>query len=317
MSDYHLHLHPHVAPGAATSSSPAAGSYPSGHIEAYVEHAAARGVTELGFTEHLYRCRESEDVLGRFWEDEHTDDDLAAFTEAMVAADRTLSLDAYVSAVLDAKAAGLPVLLGLEVDYFPDTIDAVIDLLAPYPWDYLIGSVHWIGGWAIDAPQAEIGFERRGVDAVWEEYFALEAALAASGRVDVLAHIDVVKKGGHRPSTDPSRWYRAVVEAAAGSGTAVEVSSQGLRNPAAEVYPAPALLEMLHRAGVPITLASDAHLPEGAGWGHDEVVVAASAAGYTERLGFRRRRRHLVPLRADAKAAPPARALDGDTIGSP
>ena len=292
MGDYHLHLHAH---GPARQLHPPPGTYPAGYIESYVESAAARGVHELGFTEHLYRCTDAADVLGRFWEREPVEW-LARQTEDFVMEDRTLHLERYVEAVVAAQERGLPVLLGLEVDFFPETIDAVLDFLAPYPWDFLIGSVHWVGGWAIDHPDAAAEFDARGVDRAYEEYFALEAQLAASGAVDVLAHADVVKKHGHRPDRAPLDLYQEVARAAAQSNTAVEVSSAGLRNPAAEVYPAPAFLQITHAAGVPITLASDGHSPGEAAWGHEEVVAAARAVGYSERLRFERRRRTSVPL---------------------
>lgn len=294
MADYHLHLHPHV--GLEEASPVAQGEYPPGHIEAYVEAASARGVTELGFTEHLYRCREAVPVLGRFWEAATTPDDVALLSKAMVEADLTLSLEDYVEAVTSAADSGLPVKLGLEVDFFPESIDRVMELLEPYPWDFLIGSVHWIGGWAIDASHSVHEFERRGLERSWDDYFALERQLAESGVVDVLAHVDVIKKYGLRPDVDPSPWYSAVVEASKASGTAVEVSSQGLRNPADEVYPAPVFLREFYEAGVPITLASDAHFPADAAWGHDEVVAAARAAGYTTRLRFERRMAREVEL---------------------
>jgi histidinol-phosphatase (PHP family) len=291
MSDYHLHLHPH----RSSDEDPLPDGYPPGRIEAYVEAAAARGVRELGFTEHLYRCVEAAQALGRFWETEPRSD-LAATTAEFVRLDTNLSLEAYVEAIVAAKGRGLPVRLGLEVDFIPGTVEAVLDLLDPYPWDYLIGSVHWVGGWGIDHRGSSHEFGRRGVERAWEDYFEVEEALAGSGAVDVLAHVDVVKKYGHRPAEERMDLYRRVVDAAVASGTAVEVSSQGLRNPAAEVYPAPAFLAMFAEAGVPITLASDAHLPEAAGWGHAEVVAAARAAGYTHRLRFDRRRPSEVPL---------------------
>lgn len=291
MSDYHLHLHEHEP----AAGGPPPGEYPPGHIEAYVEAAARRGVTELGFTEHLYRCVEAAPVLGPWWEGE-TDQRAAAHTAKFVLDDRNLSLDGYVTAVEAAKERGLPVLLGLEVDFFPDTIDAVLELIEPYPWDFLIGAVHWVGGWAIDSATATFGFETRGVGRVYQEYFELEAQLAASGAVDVLAHVDVIKKYGYRLPAPPLDLYRMVVDGAVASGTAVEVSSQGLRNPAAEVYPAPRFLRMFHDAGVPITLASDGHSPAAAAWGHAAVVEAARAAGYEQRLRFRRRERDLVSL---------------------
>lgn len=291
MADYHLHLHPH----RMSEADPIPDGYPPGLIEAYVEAAAARGVEELAFTEHLYRCVEAAPALGEFWERE-PERHLAEHSARFVALDRHLSLEAYVEAVLAAKDQGLPVKLGLEVDFFPETIEAVLDLLAPYPWDVLIGSVHWIGGWALDSSQVAEEFARRGVLTAWRQYFQLEEQLAASGAVDVLAHVDVCKKYGFRPQTEPLDLYQRVVEAAVASGTAVEVSSQGLRKPVGEVYPSPRFLQMFQQAGVPITLASDGHAPEEAGWGHRQVVEAARAAGYRERLSFEKRHPTPVPL---------------------
>ncbi len=292
MGDYHVHLHPH---GPYQGVGPPPGEYPPGHIEAYVEQAAARGAEEVGFTEHLYRCVEAAPVLGRFWDSEPRVD-LAEQTAAFVAEDLALSLEGYVEAVVAARDRGLPVLLGLEVDFFPETIDAVAELLAPYPWDFLVGSVHWIGGWAIDHSGAAFEFRRRGIRKAYEDYFALEAQLAASGQVDVLAHADVVKKFGYRLPEVPIDLYRPVVEAAASSGTAVEVSSAGLRYQVHEIYPEPTFLRMFAEAGVPITLASDAHNAQDCALGRDVLVAAASDAGYTERLRFRRRQSSRVPL---------------------
>jgi histidinol-phosphatase (PHP family) len=210
--------------------------------------------------------------------------------------DRTLSLDRYVDVVADARDRGLPVKLGLEVDFFPETIDAVLELLEPYPWDFLIGAIHWVGGWAVDHGGATFEFERRGVEQAYADYFAWEVALAASGAVDVLAHADVVKKHGHRLAAPPTDLYRAVAQAAAVSGTAVEVSTAGLHKPVGELYPAPEFLRAFHEYGVDITLASDAHRPEEAARDRHLAVAAAIDAGYTHRVRFTRRTRELVPL---------------------
>jgi histidinol-phosphatase (PHP family) len=285
MGDYHVHLHDH---GPYSGTGPPLGEYPPGHIESYVEHAAARGVAEVGFTEHLYRCVEAGPVLGDFWEDEPRRD-LAAETAAMVTEDRTLSIEAYVAAVVDAKDRGLPVKLGLEVDFFPETIDSVMEFLAPYPWDFLIGAVHWVGGWSVDYGVSSYEFERRGVRQACEDYFALKTQLAESGLVDVLAHVDVVKRFGHLPPTPPTDLYAEVVAAAVASGTAVELSSAGLHKPIGETYPSPLLLAMFHQAGVPITLASDAHAPQECGRDSDRLIQQAKRVGYTGYLRFDQR----------------------------
>jgi histidinol-phosphatase (PHP family) len=292
VSDYHLHLHPH----SPRADSPPAGVYPHGWIDRYVEAAAARGVTELGFTEHLYRCVESMPIFGRWW-DSDPSPILRAEMEAIMAAELNLSLDRYVEVVLDAKARGLPVKLGLEVDFHPGTEHQVADLLAGYPFDYLIGSVHWIGAWDFARARAPAEFARRGVERAWREYFALESALAEWDAVDVLAHADMIKHTGFRP--EPAliaELYGQVVENAARTGKAVEVSSAGLRSDAKEIYPAPAFLSRFFEAGVPITLASDAHMPEFAGWGHEQVLTAARAAGYTSYLRFEDHERRIAPI---------------------
>jgi histidinol-phosphatase (PHP family) len=293
MGDYHVHLHQHGRYGGV---GPLPGEYPDGLVESYIETAAQRGVTEVGFTEHLYRCTESADVLGRFWEREKLAD-LAAQTAAFVAEDRTLSLERYVEVIQRAKDDGLPVKLGLEVDFFPETIEAVLDFIDDYPWDFLIGSVHWIGGWAMDHEDAAYEYERRGVHKSYEQYFDLAAQLAASSAVDALAHIDVIKKFGHVLSVPPTEMYEPVVRAAATSGTAVEVSSAGLYKRVNEPYPERQFLEMFHAAGVPITLASDAHVFGECARDNDEMIRYARSVGYTERVVFDKRVKSTVPLR--------------------
>ncbi len=286
MSDYHMHLYPH----RQHPSDPIPEGFPPALIERYCEMAEARSVPDLGFTEHLYRFKESEPVLGRFWEGDRQKGPayaaLADFTARMVELDRVFQIEQYVEEVLKAKDRGLPVLLGLEIDFIPGTEEAVAELLSPYPWDFLLGAVHWVGSWAIDTSECAEEFERRGVEESWEQYFGLVVEMIQSGMADVLAHVDVCKKYGYRPPQEPLGLYRQVVEAAAAQGVAVEVSSQGLRNPAGEVYPSPAFLNMFGEAGISITLASDGHTAAEVAWGRRQVVEAARHAGYRTHLRF-------------------------------
>lgn len=292
MGDYHVHLHPH---GPYTGKGPRPGQYPIEHIEAYFEAAYANGATEIGFTEHLYRCIESQSVLGTWWEEDPRKD-LREFTASYVRSERVLSLERYVQAIVDAKDRGLPVKLGLEVDFFPDTVDAVVEFLAPYPFDFLIASTHWLGAWGIDLAEQEHEFDRRGHLRSYEEYFAMETRLAASGHFDVLAHADVVKKRGVKLDQVPTDMYEELAVAAARGGTAVEVSTAGLFQPAREMYPARPLLERFHNHNVPITLASDAHIPQNCGRDLPKAVELARSVGYTHRIEFTERRGTLVHL---------------------
>jgi histidinol-phosphatase (PHP family) len=291
MSDYHLHIHPHrETPGA-----PPPGEFPADYIDRYVEVALSRGATEVGFVEHLYRCVESQAALGQWWKRDPSPHLVAEMDEIM-ARELDMSLDRYVEAILDAKARGLPVKLGLEVDFEPGTEQRVMDLIAPYPWDYLVGSVHWIGAWWFLRPSAPAEYSRRGVRRAFEQYFELLTGLAASGMVDVLAHPDLIKVHGFAPSGGLRDLYEQSVEATVASGMVVEISSQGLLRTIREIYPAPAFLSIFHSAGVPITLGSDAHAPDESAFGYDVIVQAARDAGYVDFLRFDQRRRISTPL---------------------
>ena len=288
MIDYHLHLWPHGtrATGATVEQ-----------LAAYCEAAGDAGVTEIAVTEHLFRFVQADAPLAGFWEDD-PDPALRASMAAYWESHNHADLDDYVEASLAAKDAGLPVVLGLEVDHYRGRMDKVAALLDGYPFDVLLGSVHWIGAWGFDIledPVAVAEWDRRAVESVWDAYTTDLEELAASGACDVLAHPDLAKVAGRRPEV-PEEFYDRMAEAAASSGMAAEVSSAGWRKPAGEAYPAPALLDRFHRAGVPITTASDAHELPTVAHRSDEVRAVVAAAGYTELTAFSARRRRAVPV---------------------
>ena len=290
MLDYHLHLWPHGRqPEALTVE----------RLAAYCERAAAAGVTEIAVTEHLFRFTQADAVLAGFWDDD-ADPVLRRTMAAYWAEHAREDLDAYVEVALAAKATGLPVVLGLEVDHYAGRMDKVAALLAGYPFDVLLGSVHWIGAWGFDDYEDLVvaaEWDRRGTEAAWEHYTEALEELAASGVCDVLAHPDLCKVTGRVPAV-PDEWYDRMAEAAAASGMAAEVSSAGWRKPVGEAYPAPELLRRFAARGVPVTTASDAHhLPDVADRTADLRALVRSA-GYGELTAYRDRRPRPVPIGA-------------------
>ena len=283
MLDYHLHLWPHGDRSVPPTLE---------QIAAYVEAAQARGITELAITEHLFRFTAATDRLWGVWDDD-PNPALRAHMEGYWRGHTGADLDAYVECVLEAKAAGLPVVLGLEVDYYRGRMDTVAELLAGYPFDVLLGSVHWIDAWMFDVlgdDDVEAERRHRGVEDLWRSYATALEELAASGAVDVLAHPDLAKVAGDRPD-EPllDEVNSRIAEAAASTGMAAEVSSAGWRKPAAEQYPSVSLLQMFRDRGVPVTTASDAHRVEEVAFRSEELRPLLAAAGYDSLRAFRGR----------------------------
>ena len=301
MLDYHLHLWPHSQSDAQTTVD---------QVAAYCERAVAQGVTEIAVTEHLFRFTQAKDRLGGFWDDLPGDElrpGMAAYWDHHARVD----LDDYVEVVQAVKDAGLPVVLGLEVDYYQDRMDDVADLLHGYPFDVLLGSVHWLGTWRFDVlsdPQVLAEWDHRDIDAVWEEYTRAMEELGASGVCDVFAHPDLVKIAGRRPAV-PDEFYDRITEAAVASGMAAEVSSAGWRKPVGEEYPAPPLLRRFVDQGVPLTTASDAHTLPDVAERADDLRTLLTDAGVSSLRGFRKREPHEIAV--GAVAAPTAAGPSG------
>lgn len=270
--DYHMHLRdrPGDQPG---------GLYLLERVELYVARAAEMGVDEIGFSDHVYHFSHSQDAWDVPWMLKRTGDDLAG----------------YVAAVEQGKQRGLPVKLGLEVDFVPGKEDAIAEVLGRYDWDFLLGSVHFVDGLAIDMQPSLIA--SIGVDEAWTRYFDWLGQAARSGLFDVLAHPDLVKFFGQRPGDDAtSAAYRRALEGIVGSNVCMEVSSAGLHKPVGEIYPDQALLALACREGIPITLASDAHVPEHVGRDLNRAVEHTRNAGYETVTVFEGRRRRQEPL---------------------
>jgi histidinol-phosphatase (PHP family) len=273
LTDYHVHLRPD---GAGTL---AADYFTAGNVARYREAADERGIAELGVSEHVYRFRQALDVWQHpFWRENALDD-----------------IDAYCDF---AREQGLRV--GVEADFVPGREDRMAGLLDGRDWDYVIGSVHFIGDEAVDHPDWDV-WSARSVDPekVWRRYFETLGEAARSGLFDILAHPDLVKVWGAdrpRPDGDLRGFYELAIEGIAEGGVAVEVSTAGLRKPVGERYPAPPFLAMCLEAGCPVALSSDAHTPEHVGFEYAATIEWLAEQGVRELCVFEGRARRMEPI---------------------
>jgi histidinol-phosphatase (PHP family) len=257
-----------------------AGRYSADRAEEYVAQARRAGVDEIGFSDHIYYFRQTRELWEIPWMQQRNGDD---------------DLDEYVEAVVEAKRRGLPVKLGLEVDYFPGIERELAELLEPYPWDYLLGSIHFVDGFPVDQEPGLV--HRIPVGEAWRRYFTWLRNAARSGLFDVLAHPDLVKIFGMRAPDEETHYLHVeTADALEAAGVCVEVSAAGLHKPVAELYPDRSFLELCHERGVPITLASDAHEPAHVGRDIARAVRLARDAGYETVTVFDARERRQEPL---------------------
>ena len=247
----------------------------TGEPAEYARHALEIGLTEIGFSDHAPMPRDDFDTWRMY----------------------ARQLDEYVAKVRQTQKdfPQLTIRLALEVDYLPGHEDWIRSLAARHPWDYFIGSVHYVSdGWAIDDPQKLSEWKHRNADEVWTVYFERLTQAAATGFFEIIGHADLPKKFGHRPSRDYTPLYEKFLNAAKKHNRAIELNTAGLRKDCHEIYPSREILRLAFQKGVPVTFGSDAHAPGEVGMNFAEAVELARQVGYRKCCRFAQRKQELV-----------------------
>jgi histidinol-phosphatase (PHP family) len=273
LTDFHVHLRPDDLPSEASRY------FTSENAGRYRETASERGIELLGVAEHVYRFRQALDVWDHPLWQRYAQEDLEEYV-------------GFVREETDLK-------LGIEADFLPGREDRMANLLEAREWDYVVGSVHFLGDFAVDDDEWDIWSTRGDPEKLWRRYFETIGEAARTGLYDIISHPDLVKVwGGERPQPDGDlrRFYELAMDGIAESDVAIEVSTAGLRKPVGEIYPARPFLEMCLEAGRPVALSSDAHLPEQLGHRYDEALEMLSSLGVEEIADFEGRTRRMVPL---------------------
>ena len=169
----------------------------------------------------------------------------------------------YASEVMQLRAlSGSPkVLLGMELDWFPSERPFMEAAVAAYPFDYIIGGIHFLGSWGFDFTQDDWKISPQQCYTRYENYFRTLADMARSGLVDIAAHPDIIKL------------------------YSVDVFHQWLA-----IYPHPAIMKLASDLGVKISFGSDAHCPNTPAYAFDQLEAYARSYGYTSSVSFENRK---------------------------
>ncbi len=179
------------------------------------------------------------------------------------------------------QKAGLPILKGMEVDFF-DTdewragFEKAVDILKP---DYVIGAAHFVqlGGKLLNTHDMKRA-DKQTQDLILKKYWHNVRQAAKSGYFDFMAHLDLPAKAGLGHSDEWRAEEQKTIHAIAACGVQVEINTSSLRK-RPEVYPSCHIMKLLAKYGVPVLLSDDAHAASQLGWHYERAERLAREAG--------------------------------------
>ena len=165
--------------------------------------------------------------------------------------------------------------------------------------DFVLGSVHFLerADQMFDSvPHGAEQFEDRNINDMYTDYFRRMRELIATGLVDTLAHLDLIKIHGHRPTADIGTLVTQTLEFIRARDLAIELSTAGWRKPVNELYPSDSIIELAMEKGIPFTTASDAHSHVQLGENFANLAHKMSEIGIRKVCIFGTHKRAEVPL---------------------
>lgn len=281
--DHHVHLE--------------RGPYTFEWLDTFVSRARECGISRLGIVEHSTQFRSLD------WHMQHeiqpdTDANGVAQREWFERHRNRESLAHYIEFVKEARNCYPAVSFGLEVDWTSRGNPGHV--IQAFDWDFVIGSVHFVNGWAADNPDLAGIWAKLPEDVVYTSYFALLRELIHSCQFDILGHLDVLKMVRSYAFARHRAALMGLADAIADAGITVEVNTaysyrHGLRD---EFCPSHPILALLAERTVPFTLSSDAHVPEHVGMHLDKALGVLRSLGVRSIRRFTRRKAEEIRIDA-------------------
>lgn len=203
---------------------------------AYAEAALEAGLRELGFADHVPYPFEDRHFSGCRMRCADLPDYMASLTS-----------------LKEAYAGRLDIHIGFEAEYYPDYFDKLLDILAPYPCEYLILGQHFIGNEIGEPYNGQPTDSAERMRAYGEQ---CKRALATK-RFSYFAHPDVLHFTGDE--TVYREVARDLCRAAKGMGVPLEFNLLGFIEH--RHYPRHAFWEEAAVVGNEVILGWDAHSP--------------------------------------------------------
>ena len=204
-------------------------------------------------------------------------------------------LNSYISKISKiSKYLTFPIKIGLEVDYFEENVFKIFEKLEKMPFDYLIGSVHFVDGYVIDFKKEEL--PKNFSSEIIRKYWILVRKMAETKKFDIVGHLDLTKKFDIYPSENISTEIENALNAIKDNNLAVELNTSGWYCPCREQYPSKDLLEKCKHKNIPIIITSDAHEPKDLIRDFEKAKKLLKNIGFRKQVHFDKRQRKFIDL---------------------
>lgn len=187
---------------------------------------------------------------------------------------------------------------GLEAEHLPGSEEWVNKFIAENDFDFVIGSVHFLGRFEANKPLFHKDYDGEEIEDLYIEYFDTVKASAESGMFNIIGHCDLIKKFGFRTSNAMNKAMRTALEAIKKNNLCIEINTSGLRKPEKETYPSETILKIAKELQIPLTLGSDAHKPHDVGKDFDIALAFIERYGNGKICVFEKRQRKEVKVSA-------------------
>ena len=278
--DYHMHFE--------------YGDYDLNWVQGFFDAADRRGIDEIGITEHSHTFPEFKQL---YYNDLILDDSfVGSFQQKWLKKNKFKhTLEDYFNFMEQLKK-NHSIKTGIEVCNFQDQ-DAVKKILDSYNFDYVIGSVHFLHGWAYDSSEIKDEWNNHDLKEIYEWYTEEVEKLAASKIYDVLGHPFNIRLFKNIPKFDVTNYLERVAKALKSANMAIDVNTgTRYRYPIKEISPYPAFMKIAAEYELPLIISSDAHKPEDCGNFCDEAIDYVKSFGYKKMLRFKDRQRESVDV---------------------
>ena len=279
--DYHMHFEK--------------GDYKVEWAKGFFEAAKKRGLNEIGIAEHAHTFPEFEDL---YYEDLILDDSfVGSFQKKWLKTNKFKhTIDDYFNFMAKLREYGYEAKIGIEVCNFQNQAK-VREILDKYPFDYVIGSIHFIRGWAYDSEEIKAEWRQHSLEDIYEWYTQEIEHLCAGGLYDVLGHPFNIRLYKYFPDFDVTPYLLRAVQALKKADMGIDVNTGTYyRYPVQEISPYGDFLKLAKEYELPIITSSDAHKPEDCGAYIDDAIKYVKEYGYIEGMTFNKRKRTMVPL---------------------